>query len=155
MITVLFLGAHVVRLAEPAVVAVRFCGELSRSEAREILHIAREHLSGRSGRVLLDLAQLHRVPDDGAQIVDALLAEAVTHAPARFVAIVRATAHQRSFLPLPDNDVVPVVLYRQTDQRPSLYLRYFGSPSEALVWLQLPADLLWASHEAIYLTHYF
>lgn len=155
MITVLFLAAHVLRLAEPAVVTVRLRGDLSRSEAREIVHVAREHLEGRPGRVLIDLAGLSQVPEDCAELVDELLAEAAADVQVRYVAIVRSQAYQRAFLPTPENPTEPLVLHRHSDERPSLYLRYFDNPADALIWLCLPADLLWATREAIYLTHFF
>lgn len=155
MITVLFLASHIVRLAEPAVVAVRFSGNVSRTEAREILHIIREHISGRPGRILLDLALLGRVPEESAHLVEDLLAEARGDVHMRYVAIVRAPARQRSILPLPANDSDPLVVLGDHDAHPNLYLRYFAGPHEALTWLQLPEDLLWASQEAIYLTHFF
>ncbi|HNN96017.1 hypothetical protein [Haliangium sp. UPWRP_2] len=155
MITVLFLAAHILRLAEPAVVTVRLRGDLSGSEAREIVHVAREHLEGRPGRVLIDLAGLDHVPEDCADLVDALLAEAAADVQVRYVAIVRSLAHQRTFLPTPENPTEPLVLRRHRDDRPSLYLRYFDHPADALTWLCLPVDLLWATREAIYLTHFF
>jgi hypothetical protein len=155
MITVLFLASHILRLAEPAVFSVRFSGELTRSEAREILHIAREHIAGRPGRILLDLALLDNVPEDCAALIDELLAEARADVHVRYVAIVRAQPGHRTFLPTSANEAEPLVVERASDARPNLYLRYFAGPGEALVWLRLPADLLWASHEAIYLTHYF
>lgn len=155
MITVLFLASHIVRLAEPAVVAVRFSGNVSRTEAREILHIIREHLTGRPGRILLDLALLGRVPEESEHLVDDLLAEARGDVHMRYVAIVRAQTRQRPMLPMPAHDNEPLVVFGEHDSHANLYLRYFAGPNEALSWLQLPADLLWASQEAIYLTHFF
>ena len=88
-------------------VTVRLRGDLSRSEAREIVHVAREHLDGRPGRVLIDLAGLSQVPEDCAELVDELLAEAAADVQVRYVAIVRSQAYQRTFLPTPKTPPSP------------------------------------------------
>lgn len=146
MIVVLHVGSHEVRFAEPGLVSVRCSGDLRLSEAMEILLLAREHLTGRDGRILLDASQLGSLPPDGLHELEALRRELEDDAcPIRQVALVRPhMLHKVMLLPL---------LSRQSDERGARFAaRFFQSQSDALVWLDLPASSLFAGKDSIFVT---
>lgn len=144
MIVVVHIGAHEARFTEPGVLYVRCHGDLTLSEVCELLLLAREHLSGRDGRLLLDAAQLGSLPSDSLHHIDGLRRELeAADCPHRQVALLRAhVAHKVLLLPL---------LCRQSDEPGARFsARFFQRQTEALAWLGLSAPTLFGSRDCIH-----
>lgn len=149
MITVIYVGKHEVRLAEPGLVSLRFSGDLTRPAASEILHILREHLTRRDGRILIDVSKLANVPHDWRQELEALCRELdAGPGPARYLGFVGAHMLHKAIL-------APMLTRANSSSGVRLEARFFPSQDDALTWLQATVAELFASADSIYVTRVY
>jgi hypothetical protein len=149
MITVNYVGKHEVRLAEPGLVSLRFSGDLTRPEANEVLHILREHLAKRDGRVFVDVLKLGSVPHDWRSEFESLCQELdVAPNPSRYIAFVGAHMLHKVIL-------APLLSRANTNPNVHVEARFFQSREDALAWLQLTVAELFASSDSIYVTRVY
>jgi MFS superfamily sulfate permease-like transporter len=149
MITVIYVGKHEVRLAEPGLVSLRLQGELTRPEASEVLHILREHLTKRDGRVLIDVSKLGNVPHDCRHELEALCKELdAGPGPARLLAFVGAHMLHKAIL-------APLLTRANNNSGVRLEARFFPNQDDALSWLRAAVAELFASSDSIYVTRLY
>lgn len=149
MITVIYVSKHEVRLAEPGLVSVRFSGDLTRPEASEILHIMREHLTKRDGRILVDVTKLGNVPHDWRQELEGLCQEIdAGPCPARYLGFVGAHMLHKAIL-------APLLTRANNSVGVRLEARFFSSQDDALSWLQATVAELFATADSIYVTRVY
>lgn len=143
-----FVGEHELRLAEPGLACLRLSGDLSRSEAREILEVMREHLTNRDARILVDVTQHRSLPPDLRQEFDALRRELDTpDCKARHIAFFGAHMLHKVAL-------TPFIARNGVDAEARLLLYFFQNQAEALDWLKLPQEALFSPENTIFLTHF-
>lgn len=149
MITVIYVGKHEVRLTEPGLVSLRFSGQLTRPEGNEVLHILREHLAKRDGRVLVDVSKLGNVPHDWRHELEVLCQEIDEGpGPARYLGFVGAHMLHKAIL-------APLLTRANNNAGIRLEARFFPNQDDALVWLQATVAELFATADSIYVTRVY
>ena len=148
MILIHAVGRHEVRLAEPALVALRLRGDLTWPEISELLFVIREHITGRDGRILIDVTELGRIPANWLQELDSFNREIANHSGhARDIVFIRThMLHKVLLAPLPTRASAPTAARLQA--------RFFQAQDDALAWLHLVGPELFAP-DAVYVTRFY
>jgi hypothetical protein len=149
LLTVIYVGRHEIRLAEPALCALRLIGDLKQAEFGEILDIVREYIHGQDSRLLFDVSELSSLGFAWRREVELLKWELDADiCPARHVVFVGAHMLHRVIL-------APLLSRNGRGSWPQLLIHFVQSQKEALAWLQISDSTFLDCDAAIYVTRIF